>query len=165
MKPLPKSDEVKSMTKDNYTLEKTRAECKMLLRWKKQKAIAAAAVTEEDSEEAEEEDILFPKQSIDTDPDLNHRDRGIKVNHEGVDTWDQPFWFDKWHSVNEEPVTVSDACPFSHVDVTDKIAEQDCHMLDTEDLAAKKTFTRDDYNITLFSDRCLGRAKLVIYRR
>ena len=113
----------------------------------------------------EEENIYFPEQSIDTSPDLNHKDRGVKVSRQGKDNWGQPFWYDKWHPQNEEPITVSDACPFSYVDVTDETAKEDCHMSDANDLVAKTTFMRDDFDITLFSDRGLGRAKLVIYRR
>ena len=113
----------------------------------------------------EEENIYFPEQSIDTNPDLNHKDRGVKVSRQGKDNWGQPFWYDKWYPQNEEPITVSDTCPFSYIDIPDETAEEDCHMSDADDLVAKTTFTRDDFNITLFSDRGLGRAKLVIYRR
>ena len=60
-KPLPKSDEAKKLTKENLKLEQSRAECKMLLRRKKAKAVAAAVAQESDGEEAEEENIYFPE--------------------------------------------------------------------------------------------------------
>ena len=137
----------------------------MLLRRKKRKALLAAAAREEDGDEAEEDDPCFEEQSMDTNPKLNHADRGVEVTREGTDKWGEPFWHDKWHPTNSQPGTVSDACPFSYVDVTNEMAREDLHMKNSEDLEAKMEFARNDYDITLFSDRGLGCAKLVVYRR
>ena len=45
-------------------------------------------------------------------------------------------------------LTVSDACPFLYIDITDETAKEDCHMSDADDLVVKKTFMRDNFDIT-----------------
>ena len=50
-----------------------------------------------------------------------------------------------------------------HLQVNDEIAQRDLHM--AEVVIGKKTWNRFDYDITLWSDRGKGRAKIVRYRR
>ena len=84
------------------------------------------------------------------DPKLNQTERGVQVTHEGKDNWGKPYWHDRWHLQGHQPGNVSDACCFSYIDVSDE---------------EKKFFTKNEYGITLFSDRGLGCAQLVIYHR
>ena len=119
----------------------------------------------EEGEEAEEEDPCFPEQSMETDPKLNHAERGVQVTHEGKDNWGEPYWHDRWHPQAHQPGNVSDACPFAYVDVSDEMALSDLHMKNSDNLEAKNVFTRNDYDITLFSNRGLGCAQLVVYQR
>ena len=107
----------------------------------------------EEGEEAEEEDPCFPEQSMEMDPKLNHTERGVQVTREGKDNWGEPYWHDRWHPQGHQPGNVSDACPLSYVDVSDEMALSDLHMKNSDDLEAKNVFTRNDYDITLFSDR------------
>ena len=162
-KPLPKSDEAKRIVQENKREEKISTERKMLLQRKKKKAVEAAMARTEEGEEAEEEDPCFPEQSMETDPKLNHPERGVQVTCEGKDNWGEPYWHDRWHPQAHQPGNILDACPFSYVDVSDEMALSDLHMKNSDDLEAKNVFTRNDYNITLFSDRGLGHAQLVVY--
>ena len=50
-----------------------------------------------------------------------------------------------------------------HLQVNDEIAQRDFHM--AEVVIGEKTWDRFDYDITLWSDRGKGRAKIVRYRR
>ena len=122
-------------------------------------------VRTEEGKEAEEEDPCFSEQSMETDPKLNHTERGVQVTCEGKDNWGEPYWHDKWYPQDHQPGNHSDACPFSYTDVSDEMALSDLHMKNSDDLEAKNIFSRNDYDITLFSNRGLGHAQLVIYCR
>ena len=122
-------------------------------------------VRTEEGEEAEEEDPCFPEQSMETDPKLNQAERGVQVTCEGKDKWGELYWHDMWHPQAHQPGNIFDACPFSYVDVSDKMAVSDLHMKNSDDLEAKNIFIRNDYDITLFSNRGLGHAQLIVYRR
>ena len=102
---------------------------------------------------------------METDQKLNHPERGVQVTREGKDNWGEPYWHDRWHPQAHQPGNILDACPFSYVDVSDEMALSDLHMKNSDDLEAKNIFTRNDYNITLFSDRGLGCAQLIVYQR
>ena len=135
----------------------------MLLQSKKKKTVEAAAARTEEGEEVKEEDSCFPEQSMEMDFKLNHPERCVQGTREGKDNCGEPDWHDRWHPQAHQPGNVSDACSFSYVDVSDEMALSDLHMKNSDDLEAKNIFTRNDYDITLFSDRSLGRAQLIVY--
>ena len=121
-------------------------------------------VGEEEEENGDPIAACFPKQEVQEGVTNNHEEMGNDtVTHEGNDNWGKPYWFDKWHPCEENPVTVSDAMPYKYIETTDSMAELDLHMVDDE-LEARK-MRMSDLDITLWSDRGHGRAKLVVYHR
>ena len=92
--------------------------------------------------------------------------RGVfKLHVREKTTGENPYWHDRWHPQAHQPGNVLDVCPFTYVDVSNEMALSDLHMKNSDDLEAKNVFTRNDYDITLFSDRGLGHAQLIVYQR
>ena len=159
------------MERKNRIIEQYSADRKRLLREKKRKALKAAGAAadgEGDEVEEEEEDdyflLLFPEQTINEEPEIDHNKMNNKtVRQQGNDNWLEPYWYDKWHPREEDPATVSDACPFKYVEVTDALVQLDKHMV--KDELKTKRMRESDCDITLFSDRGAERAQLIVYRR
>ena len=108
--------------------------------------------------------MLFPKQTINEEPKIDHdKMKNTTVVREGTDHWLEPYWYDKWHPRENDPATVSDACPFKYVECSDSLMQLDHHMVDKE--LKRKKLRESDLDITLFSDRGAGHAQLVVYRR
>ena len=106
--------------------------------------------------------MLFPKQTVNEEPEIDHdKMKNTNVVHEGTDHWLEPYWYDKWHHREEDPATVSDACPFKYVECSDSLVQLDHHMVDEE--LKRKKLRESDLDITLFSDRGAGHVQLVVY--